>query len=310
MHIVVTGGTGFLGKPLVEHLVALGYECTVLTRDARRAATCGLPASVRFAPLAELPAADAVIHLAGESIVGLWTAAKRRAIIASRVEGTQRLIAALRMAKNRPHTLLSASAVGFYGDRPGEPLDETSACDPCRSFRAEVCRQWEEAANEADSLGIRVVNLRIGNMMDRAGGYLGGILPVHRALGGFVIGNADAVIPWIPRSDCIRMINFALANERWYGPVNIVHPETLTHRRFAQTIAQSLQRPCWGRVPGRLLRILLGKFASALLDDQRVLPAKATVAGFTFAHSTWDDLLRESLGGEGARATCQPAWAR
>ena len=307
MRVVVTGGTGFLGKPLVEHLAALGYECTVLTRDPRRAATCGLPPAVKFLPLAELPHADVVIHLAGESIVGLWTARKRRAILQSRVEGTRSLIAALRTAKIRPHTLLSASAVGFYGDRPGEALDETSSCDPRRSFRAEVCRQWEEEANEADRLGIRVVNLRIGNVMDRAGGYLGGLLPIHRALGGFVIGNADAAVPWISRTDCIRLISFALANERWYGPLNISHPELLTHRRLAVTLAGSLHRPCWGRVSGRLLRLLLGEFASALLDDQRVVPAKALAAGFTFAHPTWDDLLREQFGSEAARATCQPA---
>ncbi len=310
MRVIVTGGTGFLGKPLVEHLIALGYECTVLTRDPLRAAACGFPPTVKYAPLTELPPADAVIHLAGESIVGLWTARKRRAILASRVDGTRRLVAALRSAKNRPHTLLSASAVGFYGDRPGEALDESSRCDPRQSFRAEVCRQWEEAANEADRFGIRVVNLRIGNVMDRAGGYFGGILPIHRALGGLVLGNADAAIPWISRPDCVRLIAFALANERWYGPLNLTHPEMLTHRRFASSVAKSLHQPCWGRVPGRLLRILLGEFASALLDDQHVVPSKARTAGFQFAHPTWDELLHESFGSETAPVTCQPAPAR
>jgi uncharacterized protein (TIGR01777 family) len=281
MHIVVTGGTGFLGRPLVEHLTTLGYACTVLTRDPRRAAGSGLPETVKFARLTELPPCDAVIHLAGESIVGRWTTRKRQAILSSRVEGTRRLITALRMAKNRPHTLLSASAVGFYGNRPGEPLDETSTSDPRESFRAEVCREWEEAANLANDLGIRVVNLRIGNVMDPAGGYLGGLLPIHRALGGFVFGDPDASIPWISRVDCIRLITFALANERWYGPLNLSHPENLSHRRFAQTVAARLHQPCWGRVPGGVLRLLLGEFASALLDDQRVLPAKARAAGFT-----------------------------
>jgi uncharacterized protein (TIGR01777 family) len=239
----------------------------------------------------------------------VWTARKRHAILASRVEGTQRLIAALRTAKNRPHTLLSASAVGFYGDRPGETLEESSFADPRRSFRAEVCRQWEEAANVADTLGIRVVNLRIGNVMERTGGYLGGLLPIHRALGGFVLGNTDAVIPWISRSDCIRMIAFALANERWYGPVNIVHPEALTREHFAQTVAGQLHRPCWGRVPGRWLRLLLGEFASTLLDDQRVIPAKAIAAGFNFSHATWEEALQEALGNAATSPACQPAMA-
>lgn len=310
MRILVTGGTGFLGKPLVEHLVALGYECTVLTRDPQRAALCGLPPSVTFATLAKMPHADAVIHLAGESIVGLWTARKRRAILASRVQGTRRLVAALRTAKNRPHTLLFASAVGFYGDRPGEALEESSPGDPQRSFRAEVCRQWEEAANEADRLGIRVVNLRIGNVMDPAGGYLAGILPIYRVLGGFVIGHEEAVTPWISRADCIRLIAFALANERWYGPLNICHPETLTHRHFAHTVAQAVHRTSLGRVPNRLLRLALGEFATALLDDQRVIPTKALTAGFTFAHASWDHFLRDSFGHEVTRPDCHPALAR
>lgn len=309
MHLVVTGGTGFLGRPLVEHFVALGYECTVLTREPRRAATCGLPHGVKFARLTELPAADAIIHLAGESIVGLWTARKRRAILASRVDGTRRLITALRTAKNRPHTLLSASAVGFYGNRPGEALEESCLADPQQSFRAEVCRQWEEVASEADRLGIRVVNLRIGNVMDPAGGYLAGILPLYRALGGFVIGHADAVIPWISRVDCIRLIAFALANERWYGPLNITHPEPLTHRHFTHTVAQAVHRTSLGRIPSGLLRLALGEFAGALLDDQRVIPAKALAAGFTFAHSSWDKFLRGSFGHQ-VTPDCQPAPAR
>jgi NAD dependent epimerase/dehydratase family enzyme len=146
--------------------------------------------------------------------------------------------------------------------------------------------------------------------MDRAGGYLGGLLPMHRALGSFGMGNADAAIPWISRADCVRLIAFALANERWYGPLNITNPEPLTQRRFALTIAKRVRRPCWGNLPARLLRVMLGEFASALLDDQRVIPAKAVAAGFTFAHPTWNDLLRESFSSESERASCQPALAR
>ncbi len=296
MRIVITGGTGFLGRPLVRHLAGSGYGCTVLTRDPQRAAKYGFPREVAWvAASGELPAADVIIHLAGESIVGRWTAGKKRAILASRVEGTQRLVAALRTATTRPHTLLAASAVGFYGDRPGEALDENALADPRKSFRSEVCRKWESAANEAEDLGIRVVNLRMGNVMDPTGGYLGGLLPLYRAFGGFIIGSEMASIPWISRRDCVHLIAFALANERWYGPLNVTHPEPLSHRVFARSLTRRLGRSCHGKLPARLLRLALGDFASALLDDQRVEPAKVLAAGFQFSHPTWISFLDDAF---------------
>ncbi|MEA3210581.1 MAG: uncharacterized protein QOE70_3638 [Chthoniobacter sp.] len=291
MRVVITGGTGFLGRPLVEHLVGLGYECTVLTRDVSRASQLGLPVTVKLAPNDALPPADAVIHLAGESIVGRWSAQKKEAILASRVEGTRRLVAAIRTARVRPHTLLAASAVGFYGHRPGTALDENAPGDPARSFRAEVCRAWEEAANEADALGVRVVNLRIGNVLHPDGGFLAGLLPIYRGLGGIMLGEPSAVIPWISREDGVRLISYALAHERWYGPLNLVAPESITHGELAKRLSARLGRRFLGKAPARLVRLALGEFASALLDDQRVIPGKASRAGFRFEHRTWPDWL-------------------
>jgi uncharacterized protein (TIGR01777 family) len=310
MRVVITGGTGFLGRPLAAQLARLGYECTVVTRDPARAAACGLPPEVRIVADGTLPAADAVINLAGESVVGLWTPRKRRAILVSRVEGTRRLVAAMRRAKVRPHTLLSASAVGFYGDRPGEALEETSPGDARGSFRAEVCRQWEDAANEADALGVRVINLRIGNVLDAGGGFLGGVLPVFRALGGLAFGAPEAAIPWISREDCLRLIVFALANERWYGPLNLTAPAPVTHGEFSAGLAGRLHRPFLGAVPSALLRLMLGEFSSALLDDQNVVPAKALAAGFTFRHPAWSDWLDATFPAASNAAACQLAPAR
>lgn len=284
MRIAITGATGFLGRPLVAHLETLGYECLVLTRDMARAAALGFSPSVRILPVEPLPPCEAVIHLAGESVVGLWTARKRRVILESRVQGTRRLVAALRSAKVRPHTLLCASAVGFYGDRPGELLEEDSSADPRGSFRAQVCTAWEDAAREAEVLGLRVMQLRIGNVLDPSGGYLGGLLPIYRQFGGVVFGENEAAIPWIARPDAIRLISFALANERWYGPLNITAPTTVTQREFATAISQRVG-PGWTvKVPRRLVRGVLGDFASALIDDQHVVPAKAIAAGFRFQH--------------------------
>jgi uncharacterized protein (TIGR01777 family) len=310
MRIILTGATGFLGRPLVAYLASLGYECIVLTRDPARAVALGLPASVRVASVDELPAAEAIIHLAGESIVGYWTPRKRRAILASRVDGTRRLVEALRRAKTRPHTLLSASAVGIYGHRPGELLDETAEADPQRRFRAEVCGAWEEAANAADKLGVRVVNLRIGNVFDPEGGYLGGMLPLYRWFGGWMWGNSDAAIPWIARDDAVRLIGFALANERWYGPLNVVAPQAITHRELALALSERWGRRAAHQVPAFLTRGILGEFASALMDDQRVVPAKALAAGFAYQHRAFDTWMAETFAEAQSGGYCQPAGVR
>jgi len=293
MRIVLTGATGFLGRPLVAHLARLGYECIVLTRDMARARACGIPPEVGLASIDDLPAADVVIHLAGESIAGLWTRRKRRAILDSRIDGTSRLVAAMRRARTRPHTFLSASAVGIYGNRPGELLDETSEIDPRDRFRAEVCRGWEAAANAADAFGVRVVNLRIGNVFDPGGGYLGGLLPVYRHCGGWMFGRPGASIPWIARADMVRLITLALANERWYGPVNVVAPEAITHQQLASGLGERFGHGGTWAIPQFLTGAVLGELSGALMDDQRVIPAKAIAAGFAYQHPAFDTWLDE-----------------
>lgn len=302
MRIAVTGATGFIGRPLVEYISGLGYECIVLTRDITRAATLGFPSSVRLSPLDDIADAEAVIHLAGESVVGYWTPRKRRAILASRVDSTNRLVAAMRKAKTRPHTFLSASAVGFYGSRPGELLEEDAGPDPKAGFRSVVCRAWEEAANVADTFGIRVVNLRIGNVFDPAGGYLGGLLPVYRWLGAWTFGEPQGAIPWISRHDLVRLIGFALANERWYGPVNLVAPHAATHQELAETMAAHFGRTGVRTMPKFLTRAVLGEFATAITEDQRVVPAKALSAGFDFHHPRFPEWWHEATGGNERRA--------
>ncbi len=307
MRILITGGTGFIGRPLVHHFASLGYECIVQTRDISRARVCGLPADVRFVSADDFPAADAVVHLAGESVVGLWTPAKRRAILASRVEGTRRLVDSLRRAKVRPHTLLAASAVGFYGHRPGERLDEDSAPDPQDSFRAKVCRAWEAEAAAAADLGIRVVHLRIGNVMDPAGGFLRAVLPLFRLFGGVVLGESSAQLPWIPLTDCVALISFALANERWFGALNLTHPQSITRAEFASALATSMGRSCQLRLPEAWLRRGLGDFASALVDDQWVIPTRALQAGYEPSVPTWREYLRATFPHPATDDTCLPA---
>lgn len=294
MKIAITGATGFLGRPLVAHLSALGHACSVLTRDPARAA--GFPPGVQIHHVDHLPEADAVIHLAGENPAGLWTPWKRRAILTSRTVGTARLVAAMSALRTPLRVFLCASAVGFYGHRPGEILDENAAPDPQRRFRARVCIAWEEAAHAAAACGIRVVSLRLANVMHPGGGFLGKLLPVWRAGGCFVLGDASAALAWVSLTDAVSLIAFALENDALRGPLNVVAPHAITQRAFASTLARRLGLRVRGRLPAPLLRCVLGELASALIDDQNVTPRKALDTGFQFAHPAWRSCLDAIFG--------------
>jgi uncharacterized protein len=278
MKIAITGASGFIGRPLLEHLQSLGHECLPLRRNRRG-----------------IPQADAVIHLAGENPAGLWTPWKRRAIFDSRANGTRALVASFREAP--PRVLLCASAVGIYGHRPGETLDENAPLDPRMRFRARVCTAWEDAATEAEEFGTRVVRLRLGNVMDPAGGFLGKLLPVYRTGGCFVLGNAGASLAWISLLDAVRMMAFAAETEVLSGPINVVAPHAISQQTLAKTLAPRIGVKVRGRIPAGLLRCALGEFASALIDDQNVAPAKALEAGFKYAHPAWRSWLDATFEG-------------
>ena len=265
--IAVTGSHGFVGTALVARLRAQGHTVIPLPREI------GL-----------LPGCDVLIHLAGESIAGYWTARKRRAIYNSRVLGTRRLVSRLRDAVSLPKVFLCASAVGYYGHRPGEPLDETSA--PGRGFRAETCRDWEAEAMKAEELGIRTVRLRFGTVLDPSGGYLGGMLPILQHGLCFVLGDPEARFSWISLVDALRMIEFAMLRDSVSGPLNVVAPVAATQGAFARAAAALAGRRVIGQLRAGLLRAGLGQLASAILDVQDAAPAKALQEGFGHVHPT------------------------
>jgi len=298
MKIAITGATGFLGRPLIAHLSALGHECTALTRDPQRARQAGFPHGVAIRDLEHLPETDAVIHLAGENPAALWTPWKRRAILTSRVSGTQRLVSAIRALARPPRAFLCASGVGYYGHRPGERLDENSTPDPRRRFRARVCLAWEDAALAATEFGTRVVSLRLANVMDLSGGFLGKLLPIYRHGGCFILGDADASHSWISLDDAVNLIAFAVENEALHGPLNVAAPNAITQRSLATTLARRLGLRVRGRLPAPLLRCALGELSSALIDDENVIPLRALNAGFQFAQPAWRSCLDAMYGDE------------
>ncbi len=285
MRIVITGAGGFLGRAIVPYLRSIGWECFPLAR---------LPGSrpVTYEPM---PDCDAVLHLGGESVVGLWTPAKRRAIVQSRVESTAALVARIHAFATPPRVFLCASAVGWYGHRPGEILIEESAPDPQRAFRWQVCTAWEQAAAAAEKINCRVVNLRFANVLDRSGGFLGGLLPVYSRLGCWTLGNPQSAISWVSLEDCVRMVGFALETDTIRGPLNIATPYAVTQRNLSSGLAQALGKSIRGRIPSALLRGTLGEFSHALLDDQRVRPARAEALGFRFSFPAWRGWLQESF---------------
>ena len=291
MKVVVTGGTGFLGAALVGALRADGHVVVVLTRRPARA-----PGEVQWAPAAGLDVwarsfegAGAVVNLAGEPIAeGRWTAARKRAILSSRLEATSGVVAALRAAGVPGATLLSGSAIGYYGTPGDMPLDESSPAGT--DFLATVCREWEAEAREADA---RVVLLRTGLVLARGGGALQQLaLPFHVFAGG-PLGSGRQVMSWIHRDDWIAMVRWALANPAVQGPLNLTAPAPVTNREMATALGRTLHRPSFMPAPAFALRLALGEMADAMvLNGQRVLPHAAQDNGFKFQYANVAEALR------------------
>jgi uncharacterized protein (TIGR01777 family) len=301
MNILITGATGFVGRRLCEMLHQAGHTVRALSRDSV-AAKQGIPLLKEvfpWNPLQELPllqafeGCDAVINLAGESIAGRWTAPKKQLIRDSRVLGTKNLVNALAQLSSRPKVLISASAIGYYGDRGEETLTEDAA--PGSDFLAQVCRDWENEALKAESLGMRVVRLRIGLVLGRGGGTLQALLPLFRVGLGGPLGSGRQWWSWIHRDDLCRLIVQILANENVSGPINATAPQPVRQKEFAQVLGRVLRRPAFLPTPAFALKIALGEFADGILASQRALPRRAQEMGYRFQFEELEGALREIL---------------
>ncbi|OLC56747.1 MAG: TIGR01777 family protein [Candidatus Rokubacteria bacterium 13_1_40CM_4_69_39] len=299
--VAVTGASGLVGSALVTGLTSAGHRVVRVVRGAGAASVAGQrlarwdPESGALEPSA-LAGADAVVHLAGESVAGgRWTEAKKRRIRSTRVDVTRRLAEALPRLERPPRLLVSASAVGYYGDRGSEILREDSSPGP--GFLAEVCREWEAATDPAARAGIRVVRLRIGMVLSRRGGALGAMLTPFRLGAGGPVGSGVQWVSWIAIDDLVGAILHALATESLAGPVNAVAPEPVTNRELARTLGRVLRRPALLPLPAVAARLLFGQMADELLlASARVEPARLRATGFTFRHARLEDALRHELG--------------
>ena len=295
MVVAISGASGLIGSALARALRARGNDVRRIVRDAPTSET-DIPWDTRRATIdaARLAGVDAVIHLAGENLAQRWTSAVRRRIRDSRVNGTLALARALASVDRKPPVLLSGSAIGVYGNRGDEVLDESSSSG--NDFLAEVCTAWEAATTPASEAGIRVVLLRSGLVISRDGGALAKMLTPFRLGVGGQLGSGRQWMSWISIDDYPRVVSFLLLNEKLRGPVNVVAPNPVRNKEFSRTLARVLGRPSLFGVPKFALELAFGEMADdTLLASQRVVPRRLLEAGFDFQHSTIESALRDEV---------------
>ncbi len=298
MKIVVAGSSGLIGSELISFLQMEGHSISRLIRDRQRLVSREFgfwdPDKQVLNPL-ELEGYDAVINLAGENVSnGLWTKAKKARLLSSRVNATRLLASTLAAMKQPPPVWINASAVGYYGNRGDDSLDEQSG--PGQGFLADVCRQWEKAAEPALDKNIRTVFLRTGVVLSDKGGALQKMLiPFKLGLGG-CIGSGQQYMSWISLTDLVGAIQFALKTPQLKGPVNAVSPIPVTNREFTKILGSLLNRPTYFTVPTFAARLAFGEMADELLlASAKVYPAALLNAGYTFKYPTLTEALKEIL---------------
>jgi uncharacterized protein (TIGR01777 family) len=295
LNVLVSGSTGLVGSALVSALADEGHSVVRLTRsgDAENEAVRWDPSSGSI-DADRLEEIDAVAHLAGESIVGRWTSAKKARIRNSRVQGTRLLSEALAELSTPPRVMVSASATGYYGDRGTELLREESA--PGNNFLAALCREWEAAADPVREAGVRVVHPRFGLVLSPQGGALGTTLPIFKLGGGGRIGSGRQYWPWIAIDDVVGSILHALKTDSLEGPVNISVPDPPTNAQYTRILGRVLNRPTIFPLPASVARLVFGRLADELLlASQRVEPARLKESGYEYRHPELEGALQHLL---------------
>jgi uncharacterized protein (TIGR01777 family) len=300
MKILVTGATGLIGKALCRQLANESHQIVVLSRHLENARVVPDAQAFRWEPEQGPPSSEVwegvegVIHLAGESVAGTrWSDEQKRRIRDSRVRGTRNLVDGIRSVTNRPKVLVSASAVGYYGNRGDERLDEQSV--PGQGFLSDVCVEWEEEASKARELGLRVAQVRVGIVLSTSGGALEKmLLPFKLGIGGR-LGSGRQWWPWIHIDDIAGIFRHALLTPALNGPVNGAAPQIVTNEEFTKELAAVLHRPVFFPVPEMALRILMGEMGEVVLTSQRVAPQVALDSGYRFHYQQLRPALQNIL---------------
>ena len=299
--IMISGGTGFIGRAVVAALAARGDAVTVLTRDPARARSA-LPSGIHFeawatngAGVSSISGTDAVIHLAGEQAVGKrWTEHVKREILESRVRSTETLVRAMEAAEHRPSVFVCASAVGYYGARGDESLDESAL--PGSDFLARVTTEWEAAASRAEAFGVRVVRARLGIVLGRGGGALVEMIRPFKLFVGGPIATGDQVVSWVHLDDVVGVLLRAVDDAQVRGPLNVTAPNAVTNTELSHVIGKVLRRPSALRVPEAALRLAFGEGATPLVTGQRAVPAALMRLGYAFRYARVEEAVRDAVG--------------
>jgi uncharacterized protein (TIGR01777 family) len=299
MRVIITGGTGLIGRALMASLAADGHEVIILTRDPARAT--GLPPGARaerwdarsaagWGTLAN--GADAIVNLAGENLAaGRWTPERKRRILDSRIQAGQAVVAAVRAAAVKPGVVVYSSGIGYYG--ASGDAEVTEASPPGRDFLAQVCVAWEAASAETAALGVRSVVVRSATVLSREGGALPRLMLPFRLFVGGPLGNGQQWWPWIHIADEVAAIRFLIERADAQGPFNLAAPQLVRQAEFSRALGRALGRPSWLPVPAFALRLLLGEMAAVLLDGQRAAPQRLLELGFAFRFPTIEAALRD-----------------
>lgn len=287
--VLITGGSGFIGRKLVGELLARGDQVTVLTREVAQARK-HLPDAVRCAAwnpgkegpwCEELAVIDAVVHLAGAPVAKRWTPEYKQTIERSRIESTRLLVEAIGRATRKPSVLVNASAIGYYGPQPPDKeLDETAEVGA--GFLADTCKRWEEAARAVSEHGVRDVEVRIGVVLGEGGGALSQMVPAFKLFAGGPLGDGTQAVSWVHVDDVVGIILLAIDNAEVKGPINAVSPNPVSSRELASALGNVLNRPSWLPVPAFALNLLMGEAAEIALTGQRVFPRRAVDLGYEF----------------------------
>jgi len=298
MNILITGGTGFVGNELRTMLLKEGHNLVIVTRSPKKYENENAK-NQRFISweddlVSEMEKMNAVVNLAGENIFGQrWTEDVKKRIMDSRVQTTERLVEAMKNAESRPEVFVSASASGYYGNRGDDILTESEPASD--DFLARVCVEWEEASHEAKDLGIRVVNPRIGIVLEKGGGALEKMVPAFQCFVGGPIGNGEQYMSWVHRTDLCEAIIFPINNKEINGPYNVNSPNPVTMNEFSETLGNIMNRPSIFRVPRFALDVILGEAAKPVTDSIRMQPKELQVAGFDFRFGDLEEALSDIL---------------
>ena len=301
MRILISGGTGFVGRALVAHLIGRGRQVSVLSRSGRADYSPGsAPEMVIGDPGREgqwqtaASGADVVVNLAGASIFNRWTKTVKKELVNSRVNTTRNIVQAMIQGQKPGQILLSASAVGYYGFRDDEILDESAT--PGTDFLADLSAQWENEAKKAEKHGIRTALMRFGIVLETGGGALGKMMPLFRLGLGGRLGNGRQWFSWIHRTDLIRAVEFLIEHDQAQGPFNFTAPDPVTNAKLTKALGRVLNRPTILPAPGPAIKLAMGEFGSVLLKGQRVVPQKLLDLGFKFTFPTLNEALEDIVG--------------